>query len=107
LALRGVPDQTAYCAAKHGLLGFTRALALHAAPRRITVNAICPGWVRTEMALARMQELGWSEDRLQSSVPLQRWIQPEEVAALALYLASEAAAGITGQALTVDGGALA
>jgi NAD(P)-dependent dehydrogenase (short-subunit alcohol dehydrogenase family) len=107
LALRGVPDQTAYCAAKHGLLGFTRALAHHAAPRRITVNAICPGWVRTEMALSRMHELGWSEAQLQRSVPLQRWIEPDEVAALAVYLASAAAAGITGQALTLDGGALA
>jgi NAD(P)-dependent dehydrogenase (short-subunit alcohol dehydrogenase family) len=107
LALKGAPEQTAYTAAKHGLLGFTRALALHLAPRRITANVICPGWVRTDMGLARMSELGWSEPQLQSTVPIGRWVLPQEVARLALYLASDAAAAITGQALTVDGGALA
>ena len=50
LGLRGVPDQTAYCAAKHAVVGFTRALALAVAPRGITVNALCPGWVDTGMA---------------------------------------------------------
>jgi NAD(P)-dependent dehydrogenase (short-subunit alcohol dehydrogenase family) len=107
LALRGAPDQSAYTAAKHGLLGFTRALALHVAPRGITANIICPGWVKTEMGLARMAALGWSEAELTRSVPAGRWIEPAEVAQLALYLASDAAAGITGQALTIDGGALA
>ncbi|HNI24332.1 MAG TPA: SDR family oxidoreductase, partial [Plasticicumulans sp.] len=53
LALRGVADQPAYCAAKHGVLGLTRSLALQAAARGITVNAICPGWTRTAMAEAR------------------------------------------------------
>ncbi len=107
LALRGAAEQTAYSAAKHGLLGFTRALALHLARRRITANMICPGWVRTDMGLARMAEFGWSEERLQSSIPIGRWILPEEVAGMAVYLASEAAAGVTGQALTIDGGGLA
>lgn len=107
LALRGVPDQTAYCAAKHGVLGFTRALAHHLAPRRITVNAICPGWTRTAMAEGRMLELGLDEASLAASVPLGRFIEPEEVADLALFLMSSAAGGMTGQALTLDGGALA
>jgi NAD(P)-dependent dehydrogenase (short-subunit alcohol dehydrogenase family) len=107
LALKGVPDQTAYCAAKHGVLGFTRALSHHVAPRRITVNAICPGWVRTEMARGRMKELGMTEASLEAGVPLNRFIEPREVAELALYLASDAGAGITGQALTMDGGFLA
>jgi NAD(P)-dependent dehydrogenase (short-subunit alcohol dehydrogenase family) len=107
LALKGVPDQTAYCAAKHGVLGFTRALAHELAPRRITVNAICPGWTRTEMAKGRMKELGLSESGLEQSVPLGRFIEPVEVADLALYLASPQASGITGQSLTIDGGALA
>jgi NAD(P)-dependent dehydrogenase (short-subunit alcohol dehydrogenase family) len=107
LALKGVPDQTAYCAAKHGVLGFTRALALALAPRGITVNAICPGWTRTEMARERMRELGLTEEALKAGVPLGRMIEPAEVAELALYLASPRAGGITGQALTLDGGALA
>jgi NAD(P)-dependent dehydrogenase (short-subunit alcohol dehydrogenase family) len=107
LALKGVPDQTAYCAAKHGVLGLTRALAHHVAPRRITVNAICPGWVRTEMARGRMKELQLTEKSLKAGVPLGRFVEPEEVADLALYLASEAGSGITGQALTLDGGVMA
>jgi NAD(P)-dependent dehydrogenase (short-subunit alcohol dehydrogenase family) len=107
LALKGVPDQTAYCAAKHGVLGFTRALAHYLAPRRITVNAICPGWTRTDMAEGRMRELGMTEASLEQSVPLGRFIEPEEVADLALYLASASAGGLTGQALTLDGGSLA
>jgi len=104
LAFRGVPDQTAYCAAKHGVLGFTRALAHHLAPRRITVNAICPGWTRTKMAEGRMVEIGLTEESLEAGVPIGRFIEPAEVADLALYLASPAAAGITGQDITIDGG---
>ena len=107
LALKGVPDQTAYCAAKHGVLGFTRALSHHMAPRQITVNAICPGWTRTEMAQGRMKELGLTEKSLEAGVPLGRFIEPEEVADLALYLMSPSGGGITGQALTLDGGSLA
>lgn len=57
LGLRGSPDQTAYCAAKHGAIGFTRALALALAPRDITVNAVCPSWVDTDMAARRYPEL--------------------------------------------------
>ena len=107
LALKGVPDQTAYCAAKHGVLGFTRALSHAVAGRGVTVNVICPGWTRTDMAFGRMGELGMSEASLKSSVPLGRFIEPEEIAGLALYLASEAASGITGQSFTIDGGVLA
>ncbi len=107
LALKGVPDQTAYCAAKHGVLGFTRALAHAVAPRRITVNAICPGWVRTDMAKSRMKELGLSEQSLEGSVPLGRFVEPEEVAKLSLFLTTSAAAAITGQALSLDGGVTA
>ncbi|MDI3287805.1 SDR family NAD(P)-dependent oxidoreductase [Polyangium sp. 15x6] len=106
LGLKGAPDQTAYTAAKHGVIGFTRALALHAAPRRITVNAICPGWTRTAMAEGRMRELGLDEAALAKSVPLGRMIEPREVANLAFHLAAEDSAGITGQAITIDGGAL-
>lgn len=106
LGLKGVPDQTAYSAAKHGVIGFTRALALLAAPRRITVNAICPGWTRTAMAEGRMRDLGLDEAALGQSVPLGRMVEPHEVAELAFYLAGEVAAGITGQALVIDAGGL-
>ncbi|AKT38234.1 SDR family NAD(P)-dependent oxidoreductase [Chondromyces crocatus] len=107
LALKGAPDQTAYTAAKHGVIGFTRALALHTAPRGITVNAICPGWTRTAMAEGRMRDLGLDEEALARSVPLGRFIEPREVADLAFTLAGDGAAGITGQAISIDGGALA
>lgn len=106
LGLKGVPDATAYCAAKHGVIGFTRALAHSLAPRQITVNAICPGWTRTDMALGRMQEIGLTEQDLGKTVPLGRMIEPQEIAELAAYLASEAASGITGQSVTIDGGVL-
>ncbi len=107
LALKGVPDQTAYCAAKHGVLGFTRSLAHALASRRITVNVICPGWTRTDMAHGRMAELGMTEASLKRSVPLGRFIEPAEIAQMAAYLASEAASGVTGQSFTIDGGVLA
>ncbi|MBK9264205.1 MAG: SDR family oxidoreductase [Polyangiaceae bacterium] len=106
LGLKGVPDQTAYTAAKHGVIGFTRALAQLVAPRGITVNAICPGWTRTPMAEGRMRDLGFDEAALARSVPLGRMLEPEEVAEFAYYLASESAGGITGQALVIDGGAI-
>lgn len=107
LAHKGVPDQTAYCAAKHGVLGFTRALAHAVSHRRITVNVICPGWTRTDMAFGRMKELGMTEDSLRTSVPMGRFIETKEIAQMAEYLASEAASGITGQSFIIDGGVLA
>lgn len=107
LALKGVPDATAYCAAKHAVLGLTRSLAHFLAPRKITVNAVCPGWVKTQMAEHRMKEIGISEKQLENWVPLRRFIEPEEIADFVYYLASsKGAAMITGQALTVDGGTL-
>ncbi len=106
LALRGVPDAIAYCSAKHGVLGLTRALSHWLAPRKITVNAICPGWVRTQMAEDRMKEIGIQETDLKKSIPLGRLIEPAEVAELIYSLASSSATGMmTGQALILDGGA--
>ena len=106
-------DLTAYCASKHGVVGFTRALALEVAPRKITVNALCPGWVDTEMARAGIEEGAMRDGltpaeyraRAEQRVPLGRFITPQEVARLALFLASDAGAGITGQAINIDGGA--
>jgi ketoreductase len=108
----GVPAYTAYCTAKHGILGFTRALALEVVDRGITVNAICPGWVETDMAALGMQQtaealsLRPDEFRKQAlaAVPIQRMLEPREIADLAVYLASDASAGMTGQAINLCGG---
>ena len=108
----GVAGYTAYCASKHGVIGFTRALALELAPRRITVNALCPGWVDTEMAAEGMrqgadatgQTFEKFRERALRAVPLQRIIQPEEVAELVRFLASPAASAITGQTYNICGG---
>ena len=111
----GVPGYVAYCAAKHGLIGFTKALALEVAGRGITVNAICPTWVDTAMARQGIEEtaplLGIPAEefrgRAVQAIPIKRMVEPSEVGALAVYLASPAAAAITGQALNICGGATA
>jgi len=108
----GVAGYSAYCASKHGMIGFTRALALETARRGITVNAICPGWVDTEMARSGMKEsaayqgISVEEFKKQAieAVPIRRFIDAEEVAQLVLYLASDKGSGITGQAINICGG---
>ena len=108
----GVPGYAAYCTAKHGIIGFTRALALELAPRGITVNALCPGWVETNMADQGIREtaavLGISPEAFReqaiAGVPLKRFIDPPEVAKLVLYLTSDDASAITGQAYNICGG---
>lgn len=106
--------QCPYNTAKHALLGFTRAAALELAPLGVTVNAVCPGWVATDMMTglvagqARLREVTEEETAalLLARVPTGRLVDPEEVAALCLYLVSPAAASVTGQAYTIDGGLL-
>ena len=108
----GVPGYTAYCASKHAVIGFTRALSLELVKRNITVNAICPGWVDTEMAAQGMQmganAMGITFEAFRAhalaQVPLGRIIQPEEVASLVKFLASPQAAAITGQTYNICGG---
>jgi NAD(P)-dependent dehydrogenase (short-subunit alcohol dehydrogenase family) len=106
LGLRGVADQTAYCAAKHAVIGYTRALALALAPRHITVNAICPGWTDTAMAAARFAALGITRTEAEAGIPAGRLISPEEIAEAIAFLLGPAAASITGHALPIDGGSL-
>jgi NAD(P)-dependent dehydrogenase (short-subunit alcohol dehydrogenase family) len=107
LGLRGVADQTAYCAAKHGVVGFTRSLALALAPRGIMVNAVCPGWVDTEMARQRYRELGITAAEAAAAVPTGRIASPEEVADAVAWLLRPGTRSISGHALPIEGGGLA
>lgn len=108
----GVALNGAYCASKHGVIGLTRALALELAPRKITVNAICPGWVDTEMGRHGIhgfgKQAGVSEEQAfemaAKMTPLGAVLTPGEIAALVAYLASDEARNVTGQALVIDGG---
>jgi 3-hydroxybutyrate dehydrogenase len=104
----------AYTAAKHGALGLTRALAAELVGYNITVNAICPGYVDTPMTEGSVanivQRTGMSQEQARETLaktsPQNRLIEPDEVAALAVYLAQDGARGITGQAINVDGGSV-
>ena len=107
LGLRGVPDQTAYCSAKHGVVGFTRALALAVALRGITVNALCPRWVDTEMAARRYADIGITAEQAAAGVPTGRIAMPQDVADATIWLLRPESRGITGHALPIDGGGLA
>ncbi len=105
---------SAYTASKHGVLGLTRALAAELVPYHITVNAICPGYVDTPMTDASVNNIisrtGISSEKaraaLEKTSPQQRLIQPEEVAAIAVFLAQDSSKGITGQGINIDGGAI-
>jgi NAD(P)-dependent dehydrogenase (short-subunit alcohol dehydrogenase family) len=102
----------AYTAAKHGVLGLTRALATELLPYNITVNAICPGYVDTPMTDGSIANItartGMSEaqarETLAKTSPQHRLIEPGEVASIAVFLAQESSKGITGQAINIDGG---
>jgi 3-oxoacyl-[acyl-carrier protein] reductase len=97
----GNAGQTNYAAAKAGLLGFTKSLAREVGPRGITVNAVAPGFIDTDMTRALSDA---QRDGLLKSIPLQRLGQPEEIAAAVVFLASPQAGYITGETLHVNGG---
>jgi NAD(P)-dependent dehydrogenase (short-subunit alcohol dehydrogenase family) len=110
LARIGVAGYTGYCASKAGLLGLTRSLAAELAPRQIQVNAICPGWVDTEMAWSGLDEWeGLTREEAfteaMREVPLKRMSQPEEIAGTVAWLLSPDALGVTGQAIDHNNGA--
>ncbi|WP_436637592.1 SDR family NAD(P)-dependent oxidoreductase [Microbaculum sp. FT89] len=107
-----VPDFSAYVGSKHALIGMTRVWARELGARRITVNAVCPGWVRTEASMrslaAMAAQTGADEDALLGEIVAGQAIgglmEPADVASLYLFLASDDAANITGQAINVDRG---
>jgi NAD(P)-dependent dehydrogenase (short-subunit alcohol dehydrogenase family) len=110
----GAPYIAAYAASKHGVLGLTRSAALEVATKGVTVNAICPGYVDTEMTTRAVDNIEAATGRsatqsleaIKNMSAQRRLITPDEVAALALLLASEDGRGITGQAINVDGGSV-
>lgn len=109
-----VAEFSAYCASKHAVIGLTRSLAQELSPRRISVNAVCPGWVRTQASLRSLAEMsgrsGRSEDDLLAEITgaqaLPGLMDPDDMAEMYLFLASPAARNITGQSFTVDRGEL-
>ena len=114
LARLGVPKYSAYCASKAGLLGLIRSWAAEFAVERILVNAICPGWVDTEMAKEGLENIAKASGRSvegvreaeMDRVPLGKMSSPSEVAALVQFLVSGSQTSITGQALDINGGAV-
>ena len=107
----GMLHGAAYAASKHGLLGLMRTLAIETAKQGITVNAICPGPVRTQMTKLRLEHeavrLGKSVAEFESTwTPIGRLLEPREIAPLAVYLTSREASVVTGQAFNIDGGFL-
>lgn len=110
--LKGYAYVAPYVAAKHGVVGLMRALAVETAKSGVTVNAVCPGFVETDMLEQSVQRIVAKTGRdaesarvsLRSTNPQGRFIQPAEIAASVLYLCSEAAGSVTGQALSLSGG---
>jgi NAD(P)-dependent dehydrogenase (short-subunit alcohol dehydrogenase family) len=113
-AKTGAPYIAAYAASKHGVLGLTRAVAMEVAASGVTVNAICPGYVDTDMVSRGVEQISSKTGRSQEEAleilkrmsPQNRLVTAEEVAAMALLLASEEGRGITGQGINIDGGSV-
>lgn len=103
--LRGIGDRAAYNASKHGLVGLTRTLAAEWGGRGVRVNAVCPGWVKTEMDVADQAAGGYVDADIIEQVPMGRFAAPADIAAAVAFLSDPAVSGfINGVALPVDGG---
>ncbi|MBP0047585.1 3-hydroxybutyrate dehydrogenase [Marinobacterium sp. AK62] len=106
-------NKSAYCAAKHGLVGFTRVMALENAARGITANCICPGWVDTPLLVEQFKAYAQEHDTsfeaakqglISAKTPYPDFVAPSEIGAMTLFLCSDAARAINGTALPIDGG---
>jgi NAD(P)-dependent dehydrogenase (short-subunit alcohol dehydrogenase family) len=110
--LTGYAYTSAYCAAKHAMVGMTRSIALEIARSQVTINCVCPGWVRTRMAEEAVSRIAKKTGRdreeatrsLEAMSPQRRMVEPSEVAHVTAMLCSPEARGIHGQAIAVDGG---
>ena len=103
--LVGVADRAAYNASKHGLVGLTRTLAAEWGGRGVRVNAVCPGWVKTEMDVADQARGSYADADITQRVPMGRFAKPDDVARAIAFLADDAESGfVNGHTLTVDGG---
>lgn len=102
--LIGLPTSSAYVASKHGVIGLTKTAALEYAPDGIRVNAVCPGYIETNMTVDTMRRRG---DQILAQVPFKRMGRPEEIAEMVVWLCSERASFVTGAAYNVDGGYMA
>lgn len=100
----GEPYASAYSSSKAGLIGLSKSLALELAAFNITVNVINPGWVDTEMSIDSIESSDFSKDEIIDSIPQKRFVSPDEIAKLVLYLISEDAKGITGQSINLCAG---
>jgi NAD(P)-dependent dehydrogenase (short-subunit alcohol dehydrogenase family) len=103
--LLGVADRAAYNASKHGLVGLTRTLAAEWGGRGVRVNAVCPGWVKTEMDAADQARGTYSDADITQRIPMGRFARPDDVARAIAFLADSSESGfVNGHTLTVDGG---
>jgi NAD(P)-dependent dehydrogenase (short-subunit alcohol dehydrogenase family) len=103
--LRGVADRVAYNTSKHGLIGLTRTLAAEWGGRGVRANAVCPGWVKTEMDDASQAEGAYIDTDITDHVPMGRFAQPDDIAQAVAFLADPARSGfVNGVTLSVDGG---
>jgi NAD(P)-dependent dehydrogenase (short-subunit alcohol dehydrogenase family) len=103
--LTGIADRSAYNASKHGLIGLTRTLAAEWGARGVRTNAVCPGWVKTEMDHVDQAASAYTDDDITGRIPMARFATPEDIARAVLFLADPVQSGfINGHTLAVDGG---